>query len=187
MTLTSRVPDLSEVLGGADPGGSARALPGPRGSLPLDAEMLRTSPSGDLFGLTQNAGMGWDPREATRTPYLILSTQGGLRGDDGQPIALGYHTGHWEVGLLVRAAAEAIRDAVGPAVRGLLHRPVRRPHAGHAGNDGQPALSQRRRDRDAPPDPLAAAARGRPRASRPATRACRPRCSRSPGAPTCRA
>ena len=75
--------------------------------------MLRTSPSGDLFGLTQNAGMGWDPREATRTPYLILSTQGGLRGDDGKPIALGYHTGHWEVGLLVRAAAEAIRDASG--------------------------------------------------------------------------
>jgi len=75
--------------------------------------MLRTSPSGDLFGLTQNAGMGWDPREATRTPYLILSTQGGLRGDDGKPIALGYHTGHWEVGLLVRAAAEAIRDACG--------------------------------------------------------------------------
>jgi len=75
--------------------------------------MLRTSPSGDLFGLTQNAGMGWDPREATRTPYLILSTQGGLRGDDGKPIALGYHTGHWEVGLLVRAAAEAIRQASG--------------------------------------------------------------------------
>jgi putative YjhG/YagF family dehydratase len=57
--------------------------------------------------------MGWDPREAGRTPYLILSTQGGLRRDDGTPIALGYHTGHWEVGLLVRAAAEAIREASG--------------------------------------------------------------------------
>ena len=36
--------------------------PGPRGSLPLTAEMLRDSPSGDIFGLTQNASMGWDPR-----------------------------------------------------------------------------------------------------------------------------
>ena len=113
MTLTSRTPDLAEVLGSADPGEVRSHAAGPAGSLPLDAEMLRTSPSGDLFGLTQNAGMGWDPRDATRTPYLILSTQGGLRGDDGRPIALGYHTGHWEVGLLVRAAAEAIRQASG--------------------------------------------------------------------------
>ncbi len=113
MSLTNRVPALSEVLGDADPGAVRSRAPGPAGSLPLDAEMLRTAPSGDLFGLTQNAGMGWDPREATRTPYLILSTQGGLRGDDGRPIALGYHTGHWEVGLLVRAAAEAIREASG--------------------------------------------------------------------------
>ncbi len=63
--------------------------------------------------------MGWDPAEAARTPYLILSTQGGLRAEDGRPIALGYHTGHWEVGLLVRAAAEAIREARRAAVRGL--------------------------------------------------------------------
>jgi putative YjhG/YagF family dehydratase len=113
VNLTNRVPALSEVLGGADPGEVRSRAAGPAGSLPLDAEMLRSSPSGDLFGLTQNAGMGWDPREATRTPYLILSTQGGLRGDDGRPVALGYHTGHWEVGLLVRAAAEAIREASG--------------------------------------------------------------------------
>jgi putative YjhG/YagF family dehydratase len=57
--------------------------------------------------------MGWIPTEAARTPYLVLSTQGGLRAEDGRPIALGYHTGHWEVGLLVRAAAEAIREAGG--------------------------------------------------------------------------
>ena len=36
---------------------------GPAGSLPLTAEMLLDGPSGDLFGLTQNAGMGWNPRE----------------------------------------------------------------------------------------------------------------------------
>jgi putative YjhG/YagF family dehydratase len=82
---------------------------GPQGSLPLTEEMLRDRPSGDLFGLTQNVGMGWDPSEAGRKPYLILSTQGGLRGPDGKPIALGYHTGHWEIGLLSEAAAREIR------------------------------------------------------------------------------
>ena len=42
-------------------------------------------------------------------PFLILSTQGGLRADDGSPVALGYHTGHWEVGLLVKEAAEELK------------------------------------------------------------------------------
>src|SRR5437867_4581084 len=84
------------------------AAPGPRGSLPLTAEMLRDSPSGDIFGLTQNAGMGWDPRELGRPQYLMLSTQGGIRAADGRPIALGYHTGHWEIGLLMQAAAEEL-------------------------------------------------------------------------------
>src|SRR5438132_10503404 len=82
---------------------------GPRGSLPLTGEMLLEWSSGDLFGLTQNAGMGWDPRELGRKQFLILSTQGGLRAPDGHPIALGYHTGHWEIGLLVQAAAEELR------------------------------------------------------------------------------
>ena len=44
-----------------------------------------------------------------RKQYLILSTQGGVRAPDGRPIALGYHTGHWEIGLLVQAAAEEFR------------------------------------------------------------------------------
>src|SRR2546430_14854028 len=83
--------------------------PGPAGSLPLTAEMLLNSPSGDLFGLTQNAGMGWTPSEVGRKQFLILSTQGGLRAPDGKPIALGYHTGHWEIGLLVEAAALELR------------------------------------------------------------------------------
>src|SRR5512137_866808 len=82
---------------------------GPAGTLPLTGEMLLSSPSGDLFGLTQNAGMGWNPAELGRKQFLILSTQGGLRAPDGQPIALGYHTGHWEIGLLVQAAAEEFR------------------------------------------------------------------------------
>src|ERR1700722_5801138 len=80
--------------------------PGPAGSLPVTEDLLLNRPSGDLFGLTQNAGMGWNPAEAGRKQFLILSTRGGLRAPDGKPIALGYHTGHWEIGLLVQAAAE---------------------------------------------------------------------------------
>lgn len=84
--------------------------PGPDGALPLTEEMLLNAPSGDLFGLTQNAGMGWNPAELLRKQFLILSTQGGIRGEDGKPIALGYHTGHYEVGLLMRAAAEELKQ-----------------------------------------------------------------------------
>ncbi|MBI4325634.1 MAG: YjhG/YagF family D-xylonate dehydratase [Chloroflexi bacterium] len=83
--------------------------PGPAGSLPLTEEMLLNRPSGDIFGLTQDAGMGWNPAELGRKQFLILSTQGGIRAPDGQPVALGYHTGHWEVGLLVEAAARELR------------------------------------------------------------------------------
>ncbi len=82
--------------------------PGPVGSLPLTPEMLLDSPSGDLFGLTQNVGMGWDPNQMLRDQILILSTMGGIRAEDGRPIALGYHTGHWEVGLLMQAAAREL-------------------------------------------------------------------------------
>ncbi|MFN0154338.1 MAG: YjhG/YagF family D-xylonate dehydratase [Gaiella sp.] len=81
------------------------AAAGPGGALPLDEAFLRERPSGDLFGLTQNAGMGWEASKVGREQVLILSTQGGLRADDGTPVALGYHTGHWEVGLLVKEAA----------------------------------------------------------------------------------
>ena len=52
--------------------------------------------------------MGWNPRELGRPQYLMLSTQGGVRAADGRPVALGYHTGHWEVGLLMQAAAEEL-------------------------------------------------------------------------------
>ncbi len=83
--------------------------PGPAGSLPLTEDLLLNSPSGDLFGLSQDVGMGWDPAEAGRPAFLILSTQGGLRAADGKPMALGYHTGHWEIGLLVQSAAEEFR------------------------------------------------------------------------------
>jgi putative YjhG/YagF family dehydratase len=84
---------------------------GPQGALPLTADMLRERPSGDLFGWTQNAGMGWTPSALGSPEFLILSTHGGIRAPDGTPIALGYHTGHWEVGLLMEAAARAFKDA----------------------------------------------------------------------------
>ncbi|MAV37290.1 MAG: YjhG/YagF family D-xylonate dehydratase [Planctomycetaceae bacterium] len=87
--------------------------PGPAGALPLDDETLRHAPSGHLFGMTQNAGMGWKPEDMLGPQYLLLSTQGGLRAPDGTPVALGYHTGHWEVGLLVEAAAREIKAAGG--------------------------------------------------------------------------
>jgi len=83
--------------------------PGPAGALPLTAEMLLTEPSGNLFGLTQNAGMGWEPNRLLDPEFLILSTHGGLRAENGQPIALGFHSGHWEVGLLVAEAAREIK------------------------------------------------------------------------------
>lgn len=86
---------------------ATRAI-GPNGQLPLTTEMLLHRPSGDLFGLSQNAGMGWDPSKVSGDEYLILSTLGGLRNEDGKPIALGYHTGHWEVGLQVRECAEEL-------------------------------------------------------------------------------
>jgi putative YjhG/YagF family dehydratase len=82
--------------------------PGPQGALPLTEKLLLESPSGDLFGMSQNAGMGWNPQQLLRKQFLILGTQGGIRAEDGHPIALGYHTGHWEVGLLMRAAAEQL-------------------------------------------------------------------------------
>jgi putative YjhG/YagF family dehydratase len=84
---------------------------GPAGSLPFTAEMLLTRPSGDLFGWSQNAGMGWNPAALGATEFLILSTHGGIRAPDGTAIALGYHTGHWEVGLLVEEAAKALKTA----------------------------------------------------------------------------
>ncbi len=109
MTITRT--DLSKLLDGdsADVYQIATSADGPAGKLPLTDEMLRNSPSGDLFGMTQSAGMGWDPQQLLRDQVLILSTQGGIRAEDGTPIALGYHTGHWEVGLLMREAAHELK------------------------------------------------------------------------------
>jgi putative YjhG/YagF family dehydratase len=82
---------------------------GPQGKLPLTATKLLTEPSGNLFALSQNAGMGWPTEKLLDPEFLILSTHGGLHAEDGTPIALGFHTGHWEVGLLVGEAAREFR------------------------------------------------------------------------------
>ncbi len=54
--------------------------------------------------------MGWRPSRLRQPEFLILSTQGGIRAPDGTPVALGYHTGHWEVGLLMEEAARALSE-----------------------------------------------------------------------------
>jgi putative YjhG/YagF family dehydratase len=83
---------------------------GPAGHLPLQPDFLRDAPSGHIFGWTQDAAMGWNPSDLGKDEYLILSTQGGIRAEDGSPIALGYHTGHYEVGLLAQAAASEFKQ-----------------------------------------------------------------------------
>ena len=89
----------------------ATHAPGAEGSLPFTPEMLRDRPSGDLFGWSLDVAMGLPATQLGGREFLILSTQGGIRAPDGSPIALGYHTGHWEVGLLMTAAAETFRAA----------------------------------------------------------------------------
>ena len=111
--VTTDFPRMDPILDSASDAIFAlrTTAPGPGGKLPLEANQLRHMASGDLFGLTQNAGMGWDPALLRGKQFLILSTQGGIRAPDGSPIALGYHTGHWEVGLLMEEAARTMTAA----------------------------------------------------------------------------
>ena len=89
----------------------ATHVPGPSGSLPLTAEMLRIGrPATSSAGRRTPAWAGPAAALGGRE-FLILSTHGGIRAPDGTPIALGYHTGHWEVGLLMEAAAHEFKAA----------------------------------------------------------------------------
>jgi putative YjhG/YagF family dehydratase len=105
--MTSDRQPATTLIEAADPAAYdvSTNAPGPAGSLPLDAEFLLNAPSGDVFGLSQDTGMGWDPKRVRDREFLILSTQGGIREPNGRPVALGYHTGHFEVGLLMQEAA----------------------------------------------------------------------------------
>jgi xylonate dehydratase len=102
---------LDDVLGCRDTSiyDVATRAPGPAGELPLPGAWLSQAPSGDLFGLIQAVGMGWEPSEVLADAFLLLSHQGGMRGADGKPIAVGYHVGHYELGLLLEAAAREFR------------------------------------------------------------------------------
>ncbi len=108
-------PDQHQLLDSGDPAlyDVVTHGPGPKGKLPLTAEMLTHRPSGDAFGMTEDAGMGWPPEALAGPQYVMLSNLGGVRADDGRAVALGYHTGHFELGLALSAAADQIRDAGG--------------------------------------------------------------------------
>ena len=97
--------------------------PGPSGVLPFTREQLATDPSGHLFGWTQNVWMGWDADKVGGGYYLILSTHGWIRQPDGKPIALGYHTGHFEVGLLMEEVAKTITTLGGVPFAGFVSYP----------------------------------------------------------------
>ncbi|HTJ30796.1 MAG TPA: YjhG/YagF family D-xylonate dehydratase [Acidobacteriaceae bacterium] len=96
---------------------------GPQGQLPITPEMLINQPSGNLFGLSMDVGMGWSPAKVLGPEVLILSTHGGVRAPDGTPIALGFHTGHWEVGLLVAEAAREVAALHGVPFAGACTDP----------------------------------------------------------------
>lgn len=106
---------LKNVMGpdGADYFEVTTHAAGPPGKLPLTPELLLNEPSGNLFGWSQNVGMGWQTDRLQGREVLILGTLGGIRNEDGTPAALGYHTGHWEIGLLMKAAAKEIADMGG--------------------------------------------------------------------------
>ncbi|MEM7334486.1 MAG: YjhG/YagF family D-xylonate dehydratase [Chloroflexota bacterium] len=106
-----KTPTTSQIFGEANYVEETRLVgDGKAGQLPITADQLLNEPSGTLFGMTQNVGMGWRPEDVGKAQFLIMSTQGGLRAEDGTPIALGYHTGHWEIGLLVKKGAETFRE-----------------------------------------------------------------------------
>ncbi|HMC60334.1 MAG TPA: hypothetical protein VKJ01_14180, partial [Candidatus Solibacter sp.] len=81
---------LAQILDSGDPAlyDVRSKAAGPKGSVPITPEMLLHKPSGDLFGWSQNAGMGWDPAALGGKEFLILSTHGGIRAADGTPVAL---------------------------------------------------------------------------------------------------
>ncbi len=78
---------------------------GPEGSLGYVAEDLLNRPSGDLFGISQNAGMSGKGDGATDPNIVILSTLGGWPG-----AAIGAHTGHNELYKLVETAAQEFKS-----------------------------------------------------------------------------
>ncbi|MFL2761459.1 MAG: YjhG/YagF family D-xylonate dehydratase [Dehalococcoidia bacterium] len=103
----------SEVLGiesDSETWGFSTKTQGPQGKLPYTSDFLINDPSGYHFGMSQNAGMGWNPSELLRKQFAILSTLGGMRNPDGSPIALGLHIGHFELTELIEAASVELKN-----------------------------------------------------------------------------
>jgi hypothetical protein len=102
---------LEDILDSKDDGiyNITTNAPGPQGDLPLTENLLVDSPSGDIFGMSQDAGMGWQPSELLREQFLLISTQAGIRSSQNTPIALGYHTGNFELSMLAEAAAKELQ------------------------------------------------------------------------------
>ncbi len=158
MTLSDIERDFSadEILETGDPAcfDVITRGPGPEGELPLTAEMLIHRASGDAFGMTEDAGMGWDPAALAGPQFVMLSTMGGIRGAGGRPIALGHHTGNFELGLALEAAAAVFQQAGARPLCGLVAptrataAPRARPACSTAG------LPQRRGQRLPPAGPL---------------------------------
>ncbi len=120
---------------------------GPAGALPLTPEMLLTEPSGNLFGLTQNAGMGWEPIAPARS--RVPDPEHAWRPARGKRRSHRAWLSHRPLGSGPAGGRSRARTEIAArhALRGSVHRSLRRPHAGHDGHDGLAALSQRCRDR----------------------------------------
>lgn len=118
-------PPDDDLLHGADEVPEPLVIqgPGPEGKLPFDDATLRYAPSGQLFGMSQDVGMGWEPAQTSHPRFVILSTLGGLRDEAGRPIALGYHTGHFELDQAVAEAARELRRCGGIPYAGYCTDP----------------------------------------------------------------
>jgi len=93
--------------------------------------MLLTQPSGNLFGLTQNAAWA-GTRRICSTPSSDPEYARRPARRQWRTIALGFHTGHWEVGLLVAEAPANWKVLHAVPLPGL-YRSLRWPHTGTAG------------------------------------------------------
>ena len=119
--------------------------------------MLTDWPSGDLFGLTQNAGMGWTADRGRARP--VPHPEHARRPARARWPADRAGLSHGPLGDRHPrpGSGRGIEAARRRPVRRHGLRPVRRADPGDGRDDGQPALSQRRGHRLPPLDPLAAA------------------------------